>query len=100
MPRASSPPARRYVVLFLIALLLVAADQLTKWWLRQFAIGEPLWRWWIFEIARVPPNTGAAFGRFPGHALVLVLGSLVGIAFILAYSFVVYRRYPLSLINI
>jgi signal peptidase II len=94
MPRVSNPPARRYVVLFLIALLLVAADQLTKWWLRKFAIGEPLWGWGIFEISRVPPNTGAAFGFFPGHTLVLVLVSLVGIAFIMAYTFVVYRRYP------
>jgi signal peptidase II len=95
MPRVSSPPARRYVVLFLISLLLVAADQLTKWWLRRFAIGEPLWSWGIFEISRVPPNTGAAFGLFPSHTLALVIVSLVGIAFIMVYAFVIYRRYPL-----
>jgi signal peptidase II len=94
MPRVSSPPARRYVVLFLVALLLVAADQLTKWWLRKFAIGEPLWSWGIFEIARVRPNTGAAFGLFPGHTLVLVIVSLVGVAFVMVYTFVVYRRCP------
>jgi signal peptidase II len=95
MPKVSNPPVRRYVVLFLIALLLVAADQLSKWWLRKFAIGEPLWHWGIFGIARVPPNTGAAFGLFPEHTLALVIVALVGIAFILTYTFVVYRRYPL-----
>jgi signal peptidase II len=95
MPKVNKPQARRYVVLFLVALLLVAADQLTKWWIREnLAIGQPLFRWSIFEIIRVPPNTGAAFGLFPSHTLVLVLVSLVGIGLILAYSFVVYRRYP------
>jgi len=95
MPKVSSPPARRYFVLFLIALLLVAADQLTKWWIREnLAVGQSLWRWGIFEIGRVPPNTGAAFGLFPGHTLVLVIVSAVGIAFILVYAFIIYRRYP------
>jgi signal peptidase II len=94
MSRASSSRAGRYLVLFLVAFLLVVADQLTKWWLRQFAIGQPLWRWWIFEIARVPPNTGGSFGLFPDHTLALAIVSVVGIAFIMAYAFVIYRRYP------
>lgn len=94
MPKASSPLAPRYVVLFLIALLLVAADQLTKWWIRKLAIGESLWSWGIFEIGRVPPNTGAAFGLFPDQTFVLIIVSVVGIAFILTYAFIIYRRYP------
>jgi signal peptidase II len=95
MPKVSSSPARRYAVLFVIALLLVAADQLIKWWIREnLAIGQSLWSWWIFEIGRVQPNTGAAFGLFPGHTLVLVMVSLIGVAFILVFTFSVYRRYP------
>ena len=95
MPKVSSPPARRYVVFFLIALLLVVADQLTKGWIREnLAIGQSLFRWGIFEIARVPPNTGAAFGLFPDQTFLLVIVSGIGIAFILVYAFILYRRYP------
>ena len=95
MPKANNPRAGRYVAFFLIALLLLVADQLTKFWIRQFAIGQSLWSWGVFQIARVPPNTGAAFGLFPDQTLLLVIVSVVGIAFILAYALIIYRRYPL-----
>jgi signal peptidase II len=95
MPKASNPPARRYSVFFLIAFLLVVADQFTKWWIRSnLDVWESLWRWWILEIARVPPNTGAAFGLFPDQTLALAIVSAVGIAFVLVYAFVICRRYP------
>ena len=95
MPRPSSSPTCRYLVFFLVAFLLVVADQLTKFAIREnLAIGQSLWRWSIFEIARVPPNTGAAFGLLPDQTLLLVIVSVVGIAFILTYAFMAYRRYP------
>jgi signal peptidase II len=95
MPKVNNPRAGRYVAFFLIAFLLVVADQLTKLWIREnLAIGQSLWRWWIFEIGRVPPNTGAAFGLFQDQTLLLVIVSSIGIAFILVYTFLVYRRYP------
>jgi signal peptidase II len=95
MPKASNSRARRYIVFFLVAFLLVAADQLIKFWIREnLAIGQSLFRWSVFEIARVPPNTGAAFGLFPGQTLLLVIVSGIGIAFILVYAFIIYRRYP------
>jgi signal peptidase II len=95
MPKASKPQARRYVVFFLVALLLVAADQLIKWWIRSnLDVWESLWSWWIFEIGRVPPNTGAAFGLFPNQTLALAIVSAVGIVAVLVYAFLVYRRYP------
>ena len=95
MPKASSSRAWRYVVFFLIALLLVVADQLIKFWIREnLAVGQSLWSWGIFEIARVPPNTGAAFGLFPDHTFALTMVSVVGIAFIIVYAFLIYRRYP------
>ena len=95
MPRPSSSPTCRYLVFFLVACLLVVADQLTKFAIREnLAIGQSLWRWSIFEIARVPPNTGAAFGLLPDQTLLLVIVSVVGIAFILTYAFMAYRRYP------
>ena len=95
MPEASSPRAGRYVVFFLIAFLLLVADQLTKFWIREnLAIGQSLWSWGIFEIARVPPNTGAAFGLFQGQTFLLVIVSGIGVAFILVYAFLIYRRCP------
>ena len=95
MPRPSSSPTCRYLVFFLVACLLVVADQLTKFAIREnLAIGQSLWRWSIFEITRVPPNTGAAFGLLPDQTLLLVIVSVVGIAFILTYAFMAYRRYP------
>jgi signal peptidase II len=95
MSKASNPTARRYLVFFLVAFLLVVADQLTKWWIRSnLDVWESLWRWWILEIARVPPNTGAAFGLFPDQTLALAIVSAVGIVFVLVYAFVIYRHYP------
>ena len=95
MPKASNSRVWRYVVFFLVAFLLAVADQLIKYGIREnLAIGQSLWRWWIFEIARVPPNTGASFGLFPEHTLVLVIVSGIGISFILVYAFIMYRRYP------
>ena len=95
MPKVSNPPARRYFIFFLVAFLLVAADQLTKLWIRSnLDIWEPLWQWGIFVIGRVPPNTGAAFGLFPDQTLAIIIVSVVGIAVILVYAFLIYRRYP------
>jgi len=95
MSKVNNPRAGRYVAFFLIALLLVVADQLIKFWIREnLAIGQSLWNWGIFEIARVPPNTGAAFGLFQDQTLLLVIVSGIGIVFILVYAFLIYRRYP------
>jgi len=95
MPKASNTRAGQYVVFFLTAFLLVIADQLIKHCIREnLAIGQSMWSWGIFEIARVPPNTGAAFGLFPDHTLALVIVSAVGISFILTYAFIMYRHYP------
>jgi signal peptidase II len=95
MPQASNSRLWRYIILFLVAFLVVIADQLTKLGIREnLAIGQSLWRWWILEIARVPPNTGAAFGLFPDKTVILVIVACIGIAFILTYAFIIYRRYP------
>jgi len=95
MPKASNSRPWRYVVFFLIAFLLVIADQLIKSCIREnLAIGQSLFRWGIFEIAWVPPNTGAAFGLLQDQTLLLAIVSGIGIIFILVYTFLVYRRYP------
>jgi signal peptidase II len=97
MPKASNLQARRRNVLFsLVVLLVVVADQFTKLWIMSnLDIMESLWSWWIFEIVRVPPNTGAAFGLFQGHTFVLTIVGIFGIAVLLFYALYIHRRYPL-----
>ena len=83
------------MVFFLIALLVVVADQLSKLWIMtNLEIGQSLFGKGFFEIVRVPPNTGAAFGLFPNQTFVLAIVGIVGIAFLLFYDLYIYRRYP------
>jgi signal peptidase II len=97
MRKASNPQDRwRNVVFFLTALLVVIADQLSKLWIRSnLDIGQSLFEVGIFQIVRLSPNTGAAFGLFQGQSFALTIVGIVGIAFLLFYALYIYRRYPL-----
>jgi len=96
MQEASNPPGRRrLVVFFLTALLVVAADQLSKIWVRShIALGDslPVTGWLQLSHVR---NTGAAFGQFQGQRLPLIIAAFVGIALLLAFAFLVYRWFPM-----
>jgi len=82
------------VVLFLTTILIVAADQLSKIWIRStLAVGESLPEAGFFQLTRIH-NTGAAFGLFQGHSFALTIVALVGIAVLLFYALFVYRRFP------
>jgi len=81
------------VLFFLAALLVVIADQLTKLWIRSsLEVGETLWEAGIFQISRIE-NTGSSFGLFRGHLLPLTIVAIVGIAFILVYTLILYPRF-------
>jgi signal peptidase II len=81
---------------FLTALGVVVADQLSKWWIRSSLLeGQSLFAAGPFKIALFPPNTGAAFGLFQEQAFVLAIVAIFGIAFLLAYAFVIRHRYPI-----
>jgi signal peptidase II len=74
------------VVFFLTASLLVAADQLSKLWIRSnLAIGESLFEVGFFCLTRVH-NTGAVFGLFQNQSFPLTIIALVGIAALLLYA--------------
>ena len=96
MQEASNPPGRRrLVVFFLTALLVVAADQLSKIWVRShIALGDslPVTGWLQLSHVR---NTGSAFGLFQGQRLPLIIAAFVGIALLLAFAFLVYRWFPM-----
>ncbi|MFC1937073.1 signal peptidase II [Chloroflexota bacterium] len=81
-----------YAIFFLTATLVVAADQLSKLWIRSdLLVGESLVEVGLFRIAHTT-NTGAAFGLFRGQAPALTVVSVVGIVVILLGTLFVYRR--------
>ena len=74
---------------------MLAADQLTKLWIRStLDIGEVLCQAGIFSIVR-SKNTGAAFGLFQEHSLVIAIVAVVVIALVLFYVPWAHRRYPI-----
>jgi len=81
------------VVLFLTAILIVAADQLTKIWIRSYTEGQTIFEVGFFRLTHVQ-NTGAAFGLFPGHSFALTIVAIVGIVVFLLYALFGYRRFP------
>ncbi len=90
MQKASNPQGRRwYILFFLVAALVLAIDQLTKWGIREFDIQ---WEWGIFQISLVE-NTGSSFGLFQGHSFALTIIAFVGIAFLLVYTLILYPRF-------
>lgn len=97
MQKASSRPLSwRSRLIFLPAALVLTADQITKVWIRShLLIGETLFEAGIFNITRVTPNTGAAFGLFPDGAPVLTIVSFIFVIIFLLYVFVFYHRFPL-----
>ncbi len=80
------------VVFFLAALLVVAADQISKTWIRSFPCGGLIFEAGSFRIIHAR-NTGAIFGLFQGHSFTFIIVSSVGIAALLCYIFFVCRRF-------
>ena len=95
MPKLHLPPNRRRDIVFAaIALLVVAADQLSKWWIvSNLAVGETLVNYGFFRVIRVQ-NTGAAFGIFQGHPLIFTIIDFLGIAVLLFLVLFLSRRWP------
>jgi len=83
------------VVFFITTLLVVAADQLSKIWIRSnLGVGQSLFELGFFRLTHVH-NTGAAFGLFRGQSFALTIVALVGVAAILVYALLIHRRVPL-----
>ena len=94
MQKADSPRGSWWnAVLFLTALLVVAADQLSKIWVRSYPEGQPISEVGFFRLTHVS-NTGAAFGLFQGQSLALTIVAIVGIVAILFYALFAYRHFP------
>ena len=95
MQKANCLPAKwRNVVFFLTALLIVVADQFSKGWIRSYTEEQTIFEAGFFRIIHTH-NTGAAFGLFPDQVFPLIIVSFIGVAVLLLYAFLFYRRFPL-----
>jgi signal peptidase II len=82
----------RDVVFGGIVLLVVLADQLTKWWITNILQpGEILWDAGFLQVVHVH-NTGAAFGIFKGHTPTLIIIVFLEIVVILLIVFFLRNR--------
>jgi len=81
------------VLLLLTVLLVVAADQLTKLWVRSFDRDEVIFQAGFFRLAHVE-NTGAAFGLFQGQSFTLTIVGVVGIVVLLFLVLLARQRLP------
>ena len=95
MQKADSPRGKwRNVVFALTALLVVAADQLSKIWIRaNLAMGESVPETGLFRLTHVQ-NTGASFGLFQGQSFSLTIVAFIGIAVILFVVLFISRQFP------
>ncbi|HEX6031873.1 MAG TPA: signal peptidase II [Tepidiformaceae bacterium] len=74
--------------LLLAAILIVAADQFSKWAIRETVDRGSAWPsedWWI-KIVHIT-NSGAAFGILQGAGPLLAVTSIIGMALIFVYLF-------------
>ena len=95
MQRADSLQGKWWnAVFFLIALLVVTADQLSKIWIRSYSENALIFEEGFFRITRVH-NTGAAFGLFQDQSFSLTIVAFIGIVIILFFVLFVSRRFPL-----
>ena len=95
MQKADSPLGRwQTAALFLAALLVVAADQLTKMWVRSYPEGHLIYKTGFFRLTDVH-NTGAVFGLFQGHSLTLIIVAVAGVVLFLCLALFLHRRFPI-----
>jgi len=95
MQKVTSLEGKGGTVIFLLtALLIVVADQLSKFWIRSnLATGESLFEVGFFRFTRVH-NTGAAFGLFQGQSFLLTIIASVAVAALLLYAFFFHHNFP------
>jgi signal peptidase II len=95
MQKHSFQQGKWNLILFAIAFLVIAVDQLSKWWVQSnFYVGQSVPETGFFRLTYVR-NTGAAFSIFYGKVAVLTIVSIIGVIVILTYVFVISRRFPL-----
>jgi len=82
------------VALFLAASLIIAADQLSKMWVRSYPEGHLIYKAGFFRLTHVH-NTGAVFGLFQGQSFALAIVAFLGVIVFLFLALFLHRRLPL-----
>ena len=81
-------------MLFLFsALLVAAADQLSKAWIRSYSEGQIIFKAGFVSIIHVN-NSGASFGMLQDKSFFLTIAGFIGILLILLFTFVISRHSP------
>ncbi len=94
MQKADLPQGKwQNVVFFLTALLVVAADQLTKVWIRAYPEGYQIFRTWFFRLIHIQ-NAGAAFGLFQDQSFLLTITAIIGCILLLLFTLGFSHRFP------
>ena len=76
---------KRWWIFLLIAVVVVALDQISKYWITShLAPGESLPEIGRLQIIHLQ-NTGSAFGLFTGHGFLLTIIALAGLVIILMF---------------
>lgn len=82
----------RDVAFAAIALFVVLADQLSKWWIQaNLTVGQVSFDAGFFQIIHVQ-NTGAAFGIFKEHTSAIIVLVFIEIAILLLIAFLLRNR--------
>ena len=84
---------RQWAAFFLAALVVVPADQLTKFWISNLD-PESLSETGFFHFTYVQ-NTGGVFGLFQGQSFPLSVIAIIGIAVILFLVLFMYRQFSI-----
>ncbi|MFC2056591.1 signal peptidase II [Chloroflexota bacterium] len=95
MQRADFPQGKWWnVVFFLTALLVVAADQFSKIWIRSnLDVGQSLPETGLFRLTHIY-NTGAAFGLFQDQSFSLAIVAFIGIVVVPLFVFLAPHHFP------
>jgi signal peptidase II len=83
----------RGAVLFCVTSLVVAADQITKAWVRSYPEGHVIYQLGFFRLVHVQ-NTGSSFGMFQGQSDILTVVTGVGIVVLVVLALFLRRSYP------
>ena len=95
MQKADSPQGKwPNLIFFFSALLVVAADQSSKIWIRSYPESQTIFEAGFFRIIRTH-NTGAVFGLFQGQSFPLAIIAIVAIVALLFFTLFIYHRFPL-----
>jgi len=96
MQKESNPRGNllRNALFLLIAALIIAADQVSKVWIKSIlAVGQSLPETGFPRLTHIN-NTGSAFGLFQGQSFALAIVAFIGTAFLLVFAFIIYRKFP------